>query len=105
MKAFLIARVSTDDQSDALPGQIYRLKDYAARKDLDYELFEIKESAYKGNRASFKDIIDQIVSEPDVSILVFDKMTKGPRIPQYYHRDLSLRGSDRDSANQSDRFY
>ena len=44
MKAFLIARVSTDDQSDALPGQIYRLKDYATRKDLEYELFEIKES-------------------------------------------------------------
>lgn len=79
MKAFLIARVSTDDQSDALPGQIYRLKDYAARKDLDYELFEIKESAYKGKRASFKDIIDQIVSQPDISILVFDKIDRYTR--------------------------
>ena len=47
MKAYLIARVSTLDQSDALPGQIYRLTDYANRKDFDFdfELFEIRESA------------------------------------------------------------
>ena len=47
MKAFLIARVSTLDQSDALPGQVYRLKDYANRKEFDHKLFEIRESAYK----------------------------------------------------------
>lgn len=79
MKAYLIARVSTDEQSDALPGQIYRLKDYAARKELEFELFEIKESAYKGNRASFQNVIDKIVSQPEMSILVFDKIDRYTR--------------------------
>lgn len=79
MKAYLIARVSTDEQSDALPGQIYRLKDYAARKELEFELFEIKESAYKGNRASFQNVIDKIVSQPEISILVFDKIDRYTR--------------------------
>lgn len=79
MKAFLIARVSTDEQSDALPGQIYRLKDYATRKGFGYEPYEIKESAYKGNRASFKEIIDQIISQPELSTLVFDKIDRYTR--------------------------
>ena len=39
MKAFLIARVSTEDQADALPAQLYRLRDYAERKEINYELF------------------------------------------------------------------
>lgn len=42
MKAILIARVSTDDQAEALPAQIYKLQDYALKNELDYELFEIK---------------------------------------------------------------
>ena len=34
MKAILIARVSTEDQADALPAQIYKLQDYALKKSL-----------------------------------------------------------------------
>lgn len=79
MKVFLIARVSTDEQSDALPGQIYRLQDYAVKKGYDYELFEIKESAYKGDRASFKIIIEKVTSQPDTAIIVFDKIDRYTR--------------------------
>ena len=49
MKAFLIARVSTEDQLDALPAQIYRLKEYGESNFSAYELIEFQESAYKGN--------------------------------------------------------
>jgi site-specific DNA recombinase len=79
MKAFLIARVSTLDQSDALPGQIYRLNDYATSKGYDSELFQIKESAYKGNRISFMSIIDKIRKHPEICVVVFDKIDRYTR--------------------------
>lgn len=79
MKAFLIARVSTLDQSDALPGQIYRLNDYATNKGYDSELFQIKESAYKGNRISFMGVIDKIRKHPEVCVVVFDKIDRYTR--------------------------
>lgn len=60
MKAFLIARVSTDNQADALPGQVYRLKDYAEKMRYDYDLFEIKESAYKGDRVQFNEVLSRV---------------------------------------------
>lgn len=79
MKAILIARVSTLDQADALPGQIYRLKDYAARKGYEYSLFEIKESAYKGDRASFQEVIAKVTSMTEPCIVVFDKIDRYTR--------------------------
>jgi len=74
MKAYLIARVSTLDQSDALPGQVYRLQDYAKRKGYEYELFEIRKSAYKSQRASFKQVIDKVVDDYENCVIVFDKI-------------------------------
>ena len=79
MKAFLIARVSTDEQSDALPGQVYRLEDYAKKKGFDYELFQIKESAYRGKRTSFKKIIERIQQADDSAIVVLDKIDRYTR--------------------------
>ena len=60
MKAILIARVSTDDQAEALPAQIYKLTDYAFKNELDFEIVEIKESAYKGDRLEFNKVIDRV---------------------------------------------
>ena len=79
MKAYLIARVSTLDQSDALPGQVYRLQDYAKRKGYDYELFEIRESAYKSQRASFKQVIDRVIDDYENCVIVFDKIDRYTR--------------------------
>lgn len=79
MKAFLIARVSTDEQADALPGQIYRLEDYANAKSYDYELFQLQESAYKGNRASFKKIIERVQEYHEPCVIVFDKIDRYTR--------------------------
>ncbi len=79
MKAILIARVSTLDQSDALPGQVYRLKEYAQRKGYNHTLFEIRESAYKGNRASFKEVIDEVTAGNESCVIVFDKIDRYTR--------------------------
>src|SRR4051812_33733818 len=79
MKAILIARVSTDEQKDALPGQVQRLIDYAKRQRFEYKLVEIKESAYyKGNRNEFAAAINKIRAAKN-SIVVFDKVDRYTR--------------------------
>ena len=82
MKAFLVARVSTDDQADALPGQVYRHKDYAEKMRYDYDLFEIKESAYKGDRVQFNEVLSRVFTIEETVALVFDKVDR-------YSRDVS----------------
>lgn len=82
MKAILVARVSTDDQAEALPAQIYKLQDYALKNELDFELVEIKESAYKGDRLEFNKVIDRLSSFNETVALVFDKVDR-------YSRDAS----------------
>lgn len=82
MKALLIARVSSLDQADALPGQIYRLKDYANKKGYAYELYEINESAWSGKRSYFKQVINKILETSDEKskvIIVFDKIDRYTR--------------------------
>ncbi len=76
MKAYLIARVSTEEQKDALPGQVLRLVDYANRKGMQYELIEFQESAYKGNRNEFKSIIARIPLDQGLIAIVFDKVDR-----------------------------
>ncbi len=79
MKAYLIARVSTEDQEDALPGQIYRLKDYAQRQNYQAALYELQESAYKDGRKLFAKIVDEIATETEKVIVVFDKIDRYSR--------------------------
>jgi len=79
MKAYLIARVSTADQVDALPAQVHRLLDYAKLKDLDFELFQIQESAYSGNREEFRAIIRKVQLSNEPIIIVFDKIDRFSR--------------------------
>ncbi len=78
-KAFLIARVSTEEQESALGGQINRLLDYAQKQNYEYELFQISESAYKGSREQFKNILTQIKVYSDCSVVVFDKIDRYTR--------------------------
>lgn len=79
VKALLIARVSTEDQRDALPAQVHRLKDYAERRGFSYELIEYQESAYKGNRDEFRGIITRIQSSKELVAVVFDKIDRYTR--------------------------
>jgi site-specific DNA recombinase len=79
MKAFLIARVSTEDQEDALPAQIYRLEDYAKRNDFDAELFQLQESAFKEGRKLFDAVVTQIEQHKEKSAVVFDKIDRYSR--------------------------
>jgi site-specific DNA recombinase len=79
MKSYLIARVSTEDQKDALPAQVYRLLDYAKRRSLHYELIEFQESAYKGSREQFNSIITKIKSQEEFVLVVFDKIDRYTR--------------------------
>ena len=84
MKAYLIARVSTEDQIDALSAQVHRLVDYANRYNLDYELIKFQESAYKGNRDEFNTILRRILKVEGLVTLVFDKIDR-------YTRDSSTK--------------
>jgi site-specific DNA recombinase len=79
MKAYLLARVSTDDQKDALPAQTFRLVEYAKRRGYQYELTEIRESAYKGNRDEFRLLIEQIKTCDENAVVVFDKIDRYTR--------------------------
>ncbi len=79
MNAYLIARVSTEDQVDALPAQTQRLLGYAERHNLQYELIEFQESAYKGNRDEFKVILEKIVATNHLVAVVFDKIDRYTR--------------------------
>ncbi len=79
MKAFLLARVSTDDQKDALPAQSYRLIEYAKRMSYEHELFEIKESAYKETRNDFGAVVDKVKANTEKVIVVFDKIDRYTR--------------------------
>jgi site-specific DNA recombinase len=79
MFAVLIARVSTDDQKDALPGQVYRLEDYAKRQNYTHKLFQVTESAYKGNRNDFRIVLDAILAYKDKVMVVFDKIDRYTR--------------------------
>ncbi len=78
-EAYLLARVSTEDQKDALPAQIYRLEEYAKRYSYKYKLFEIKESAYKGNRDVFTQVVEEIESRNNQVVVVFDKIDRYTR--------------------------
>jgi site-specific DNA recombinase len=79
MKAYLIARVSTDEQKDALPAQVYRLQTYAERQGYDYVLYQFQESAYKDHRRQFKDIVDAIQLSQEKVIVAFDKIDRYTR--------------------------
>lgn len=79
MKAILISRVSTDDQKDALPAQSFRLTEYAKKNNYKLVLIEISESAYKGTRNIFNDVIEEIESTKDKVIIVFDKIDRYTR--------------------------
>lgn len=92
MKAYLLARVSTDDQKDALPAQTMRLLDYVKSKGYEHELFEIQESAYKGDRQYFRAVVEQIALNDSLVVVVFDKIDRLTRDPtsQEYIRLLKL---------------
>ncbi len=79
MKAYLIARVSTDDQKDALPAQIYRLQDYADKEFTSSLLCQFQESAFKEGRKQFAEIITRIQAELDIVAVVFDKIDRFSR--------------------------
>lgn len=83
MNAILLARVSTDEQVDALPAQTQRLTKYAQENGYDYRLIEFQESAYRDEgRRKFAEIVDVIRSYKDTVIVVFDKIDR-------YSRELS----------------
>jgi site-specific DNA recombinase len=79
VKAYLLARVSTDDQKDALPAQSYRLIEYAKRMSYEHELFEIKETAYKETRNDSGAVVDKIKTSTSKVIVVFDKIDRYTR--------------------------
>ena len=79
-KIILIARVSDVEQRQALPAQRLRLQDYAQRFEVTrVSYFEFDESAYKGARQKFAELIGKIKGEPIKQIVVFDKIDRFTR--------------------------
>ena len=79
MKAHLIARVSTEDQEDALPAQRYRLTDYGDKEFTSYDYHQFQESAYKEGRKEFGKVIKIIQDETEPVAVVFDKIDRFSR--------------------------
>ena len=79
-KIVLIARVSDVEQRQALPAQRLRLQNYAQKfAAASVSHFEFDESAYKGARQKFAELIGKIQSEPAKQIVVFDKIDRFTR--------------------------
>lgn len=79
LKAFMIARVSGAEQSEALPAQTLRLNAYEERLRLNGEYFAFDETAYKEDRQKFTEIVNKISNYPDFCIVVFDKIDRFSR--------------------------
>lgn len=77
---YLIARVSQEEQKDALPAQERRLLDYAEKQDWtekDFTYIAIDETAYKEDRRKFNtEVIEPLKKEKELSIVVFDKIDR-----------------------------
>lgn len=88
MRAILLARVSTDEQSTEQ--QIPRLIEYAKSNNLEYsdkDIFDISESAYKGNRKKFEEVLKTIEETNETVALVTDKID---RLLRDFNRYLPL---------------
>ena len=79
-KIILIARVSDVEQRQALPAQKLRLENYAQKFEMNQiKYFEFDESAYKGARQKFAELIQKIEKEEAEQIVVFDKIDRFTR--------------------------
>ncbi len=79
-KIILIARVSDVEQRQALPAQRLRLQDYAQKfETTSVSYFEFDESAYRGARQKFAELIGKIKGEPIKQVVVFDKIDRFTR--------------------------
>lgn len=75
-----VARVSDSSQIEALPAQKKRIVAYAENHGLPFHYVEINESAYKGPRHEFHDIVISTIDRARARvILVFDKIDRYTR--------------------------
>lgn len=80
MKAFLFARVSTEEQKDAgnsLPAQIERMHNYCDRKGfIVAEEYSFDESAYKEKRDEFDELLAKLSQYDEKIAVCFDKVDR-----------------------------
>lgn len=75
-----VARVSDASQVEALPAQKKRIVAYAESKGLPFHYAEFNESAYKGTRVEFNEVvIDTVEQAQGKVIIVFDKIDRFSR--------------------------
>lgn len=95
MKAILLARVSTEDQTTEQ--QLPRLIEYANAKGFEYtdaDIYDFKESAYKSDRKEFEKVLSRIDDENETVALIADKVDRLVRdFLQYLPRMDELRKS------------
>ena len=80
MKAFLFARVSTEEQKDAgnsLPAQIERMRTYCERNGIPVaEQYSFDESAYKEKRDEFDELLANLSQHTGKIAACFDKVDR-----------------------------
>ena len=81
---YLVARVSDVSQRKALPAQRKKLLEYAKNKkwieDRDFKYIEYDETAYKGDRKKFSElVIEPLQREKGLTIVIFDKIDRFSR--------------------------
>lgn len=79
IKIVLIARVSNEEQRQALPAQKLRLERYADEKKLPYEYHEFDESAHEDERVKFASLVEHIRQMEEHCWVVFDKVDRFTR--------------------------
>lgn len=99
MKAFIIARVSTEEQKTAnnsLPAQTARMETYCRQKGFKIvKSFSYDESAYKDQREDFDAIIDEILELQEQIAICFDKVDRlsrnvfDKRVAELYYKALA----------------
>jgi len=80
MNAFLLARVSTEEQKEAgnsLPSQLTRLTKYCNEHNLTIiKQYNFDESAWKSDRLEFKKIVDSLKNSKEITALCCDKIDR-----------------------------
>ncbi len=80
MLVILIARVSDVEQRKALPAQKLRLENYANQNKYIFEYHQFDETAHKTDpRKKFQELIENIKSQKERSIVVHDKIDRFTR--------------------------
>lgn len=96
MKAIILARVSTEEQTEgqSIPAQLTRARDYAIKKDLEVASeYQFDESSTKDRRTKFEQVIEEIRKSKEKTVLVVETID---RLQRSFKESVLLDGFRKD---------